>query len=327
GVTPELVVVALGSPFARIGLTRAYDRLPWQDREVAAPHLFAAIPQGQALNRAFEGTKRDRRAALQRVSILVGLEPEELDLLASRMIPERYRPGEVIIRQGEAGDKFYVIRRGRVAVSVRDESGAEEKVAELGFGDFFGEAALLSGAPRNATCKAASPTEILSLDRGDFNQLVRPHLEVAGKVERAIEKERLLLRMPHFGDVSRSDLQDLAARLEEVTAKKGEAIIRQGEEGDAFYIVKDGRVQIVVRTPDDQEKEVAELGPGEYFGEMALLVDIPRTATVTALSPLQLLKLNKSDFDEFLSHQLYVSQDLERVSSRRMIDLVRKGAI
>ena len=322
-----LVAEEMGSSFARLALTRAYDRLPWHDREVAAPHLFAAIPEGQALNQAFEGTKRDRRAALQRVSILAGLEPAELDLLASRMTPERYRPGEAIIRQGEAGDKFYVIWRGRVAVSVRDESGAEEKVAELGFGDFFGEAALLSGAPRNATCKAVTPSEVLSLDREDFKRLVQPHLEVAGKVERAIEKERLLLRMPHFGDLSHRDLKDLAARLEEVAVKKGEAIIRQGEQGDAFYIIKDGRTKVTVQSPEGEGKEVAELGPGEYFGEMALLVDIPRTATVTALSPLQLLKLDKSDFDEILSRQLYVSQDLERVSSRRMIDLVRKGAI
>ena len=74
---------------------------------------------------------------------------------------------------------------------------------------------------------------------------------------------------------------------------------------------------------DGEERVVAQRGPGEYVGEIALLLKVPRTATVRALTPTQMLTLHKDDFDRLVAEYLYVSRGLERETSRRMIDLRR----
>ena len=87
---------------------------------------------------------------------------------AERVEQAHYEPGEVIVRQGEIGDRFYVIVKGRVHV-LRDES----RIAELGPGEHFGEVALLEDVPRTATVRAAQPTDLLCVGRGDFAAVAR----------------------------------------------------------------------------------------------------------------------------------------------------------
>jgi CRP-like cAMP-binding protein len=85
---------------------------------------------------------------------------------------ESFRPGEVIIRQGEVGDKFYVIESGTVDVSSTKDGHPAEK-AILGQGDFFGEVALLTGEPRNATVTARGPVQLFILAKAHFDQALR----------------------------------------------------------------------------------------------------------------------------------------------------------
>jgi putative ABC transport system ATP-binding protein len=99
------------------------------------------------------------------------LTPRTLTQAADHALHERFPAGTVVVRQGDPGDKFYVIRSGRVDVIVSD--GATAKVvATLGKGDFFGEAALLTGAPRNATVVAKEDLEVYSLSKEDFQAVI-----------------------------------------------------------------------------------------------------------------------------------------------------------
>ena len=93
--------------------------------------------------------------------------PATLAEISQKMVREHYAPGSAIIRQGEEGDKFYVLREGAVEVK-REEGGATTLVANLGVGDFFGEAALLTGEPRNATVVALDRVVVYSLKKSDF---------------------------------------------------------------------------------------------------------------------------------------------------------------
>ena len=101
----------------------------------------------------------------------------------------------------------------------------------------------------------------------------------------------MLSANPIFAPLPPGTIEHLAARLRPVSVGKGETVFRQGDPGDLFYIVEDGRCEIAI----DGEK-VADAWPGEAFGEIALLRDVPRTATVTCPEETTLLALERDEF-------------------------------
>lgn len=101
----------------------------------------------------------------------------------------------------------------------------------------------------------------------------------------------LLRAIPIFSPLSPPVLEGLAARLEPVLVGAGEAIVRQGDAGDRFYVVASGEVEVAI-----DGRPQGSLGPGEHFGEIALLRDVPRTATVTARTEVELFALEREDF-------------------------------
>ncbi|MGZ4257821.1 MAG: MFS transporter [Gaiellaceae bacterium] len=109
-------------------------------------------------------------------------------------------------------------------------------------------------------------------------------------VDRSGEVE-LLHSIPLFAPLSAPVLETLAARLEPVAAAAGETIVEQGDPGDRFYVIASGEVEVSV----DGKAQATE-GPGDHFGEIALLRDVPRTATVTARSDVELYALERDDF-------------------------------
>jgi CRP-like cAMP-binding protein len=254
------------------------------------------------------------------------MDPGELHLLCSCLREEHFPAGRAIVRQGDKGDKFYIIRQGHVRVTMRDEQGVMEVVNQLDRGDYFGELALLRDAPRSATCRAIVPTDVLSLSRQDFDRLVKARFALREKVDASITRVDLMCRMPLFAELDSQQVQLLAATMKEEAYETGRVIIHQGDIGETFYVIQSGRVQVTVEQ-DGEQKVLAERGPGEYLGEIALLLAVPRTATVTALTPVQALTLHKRDFDQLVAKHLYISRGLERETSRRMINLRRMAAV
>ncbi len=318
----DLMAQELGEKLSVRALQRAYDGLPWEEREIGSQYLFREVERAAALSRQFQATGQAYLGLLRRMPLFATMDEAELHLLCSRLRAEHYSAGQVIIHQGERGDRFYIIERGHVEVTMRDEHGVSSVVNQLDRGDYFGELALLRDAPRNATCRAALPTDVLSLSRQDFDRLVKGRFALREKVDNSIGRADLLRRMPLFAELDAQQIQLIAAQLQEEAYEPGAVIMRQGEVGETFYVIESGRVQVSV-AQDGQEKVVAERGPGEYIGEIALLLEVPRTATVRALTPTRMLTLHKADFDRLVAEHLYVSRGLELETSRRMIDLRR----
>jgi hypothetical protein len=106
--------------------------------------------------------------------------------------------------------------------------------------------------------------------------------------ERELE---LLRRVPIFAPLPESTLEQVASKLERIRLPARRDVFRQGDLGDRFYIVSEGEVEVVV-----DGKSAGMLGPGEHFGEIALLRDIPRTAGVTTRSDVELYALARDDF-------------------------------
>ena len=271
-----------------------------------------AGPFGDALTRlsgrAAEHRHREALAALRAVPVWSELPAGRLLEVARAMRAENVPRGAEVVRQGEPGDRFYLISRGAFEVLVDDEARAR-----LGRGDFFGEHALLDQAPRSATVVAAETGRVFVLDRAEFERLLASDMAALSRIEAALAYREEVARMPLFRDLSPGELDVLLSRLVSLSAGPGEVVIRQGEVGDRFYIVRTGELEV-----ERDGSVLAHLGPGEAFGEIALLLDVSRTATVTAVEPTTLLALEAADFRDILARYLGRASELERLSHLRL---------
>lgn len=122
---------------------------------------------------------------LGRCSVFEHLTPGTLSKVADQMRFESHPPGTAIVRQGDPGDSFYLIREGKVEVEV-EADGKKRVVAELGSGDYFGEAALLTGEPRNATVRATTDLELYALDNEQFQEVVQSSASFVEELRNAL---------------------------------------------------------------------------------------------------------------------------------------------
>lgn len=127
-----------------------------------------------------------------------------------------------------------------------------------------------------------------------------------------------LQNVPLFAQLDPEHLASLARRLHVERFAAGDEIIHQGDVGDKLFIVNRGQVEVVASGPMDQARPLAVLREGDYFGEMALLQDIPRTATVRASTPVQLFSLTKADFNGLLRASPRLRGMVERTVAERV---------
>ncbi len=134
-----------------------------------------------------------------------------------------------------------------------------------------------------------------------------------------VEKVLFLKSVDLFSQIPGEDLAQIALITSEEGRDTGEDVVVEGEVGDALYVVLDGRVKVHLK-----EKAIAELGTRECFGEMALLDASPRSATVTALTDVTLLKISREDFQEIMADKHAISLGVIKVLTRRLRDAIGK---
>jgi putative peptide zinc metalloprotease protein len=293
------------------------DLLPWQYREVIAELVLSSQPWGLGLNQEVMDAKERRRKLLKRVPLFVDCQPEMLARLADSLRTERFAAGEIVIRQGDPGDRFYIVELGYVSIWQRRSDGLEEMVHKVGPGQYFGEVALVSNAPRNASVRADTPLVLLSLGRKDFDRLVRRYVTLNEGMNKNVKYSWLLRGMPLFDELESHQLDWLVERLQPEVYRSGEIILHAGDPGDKFFIIESGEV-IVMREIDGIMEELTRRGPGEYLGEIALLEDRPRTATLVAAVDSTLLSLHAEYFQELVTNFFSLGQTLSLTGSRRM---------
>jgi CRP-like cAMP-binding protein len=128
----------------------------------------------------------------------------------------------------------------------------------------------------------------------------------------------LLGSIPIFQPLSPTTLEKLAARLRPVAVEAGGEIVREGERGDRFYVIEAGEVDVV-----HEGTFAATLGPGQYFGEIALLHDVPRVATCVARTDVDLFELDRDVFVSAVSGHEQTHAELEEVVAGRLDELER----
>jgi CRP/FNR family transcriptional regulator, cyclic AMP receptor protein len=123
-----------------------------------------------------------------------------------------------------------------------------------------------------------------------------------------------LQRVPLFSACSRDELRRLSRRTTDIPVAEGHVLVKEGDRGSEFFVIVDGRARVSRRG-----RNVGELGPGDFFGELALLIDAPRNATVTALTPMEAIVLSRKEFDAALA-------DAPRLTRRIMAGMASRLA-
>jgi uncharacterized protein YhbP (UPF0306 family) len=123
-----------------------------------------------------------------------------------------------------------------------------------------------------------------------------------------------------FRDLPQREADSLAAQLSTLEVGAGDVIVRQGAPADKFFIIIDGEVE-VVREDDGQQRMLATLGRGQFFGEMAILRDSPRMATVRAVTPATLFSMDRDAFHNLVAGSIGTTQDFDRVIQQRLEEI------
>ncbi|HYT75744.1 MAG TPA: cyclic nucleotide-binding domain-containing protein, partial [Vicinamibacterales bacterium] len=194
----------------------------------------------------------------------------------------------------------------------------DKPVAELGEGDLFGEMTCMSFHPRSATVRAKTPVVVLEMLRNVLdilqkNKTFRADLDRKYR-QRALETH--IRSVPVFATLPQEFIDYLRDRVELQRYSPGEVIVRQGDEADAFYLVRLGFVKVSERHPGG-DVVLTYLGRGSYFGEMGLLGGGVRTATCTALDHVDVVKITGEDFHLMLSRFPAIRDGLEQVARER----------
>lgn len=229
--------------------------------------------------------------------------PEDVRrIVAEAFEPVSYDFGQVIVREGDEADAFYVVVSGTARVLKRTESGEDVPLNLLGRGESFGELSLLTDSTRTATVRASSPVQALRLDRETFTEMTRWHPAVREQFVRLsdyrIVQDFLRLHSA-FASLPVAGLAQIAAALEPVEVPAGEVVVREGDPPGPMYVIEEGRLRAFLER-DGRRDDINYLRRGDSFGELSVLEGRPRTASVEALGPCRLLRLQPELFQHLL---------------------------
>ncbi|MEA2496929.1 MAG: ATP-binding cassette, subfamily bacterial HlyB/CyaB, partial [Thermoleophilaceae bacterium] len=237
--------------------------------------------------------------ALRELPLLAFLPSDVRGLVVAAFVPESYSFGSVIVREGDEPNAFYVVTAGTARAVKAGDNDEEVPLNVMRAGDAFGERALLEGTPRTATVRASGAVEALRLDRPVFEALVRSHPEVGEALALSVRRHELndFLRLhTAFQRLRNDSLLRLVRELVTLEVAAGERVVRQGDPPGPMYIVRTGRLRARRTELDGSESPTSYIRQGDAFGELSLLRQAPRAATVEAVSDCTLFELSHGTF-------------------------------
>lgn len=252
--------------------------------------------------RMLSGTTDERLSSIRAsIPLVAEIGQQTLRELVLASTVREVPAGAVIYKEHDYSDDFCLILSGRVQITFEAQL-KDDKPIVLEQGDHFGEGGLISGRRRSGTVKAGEACVLLEIPRKAVLRL----MSYEPTVKRGLD-ETFIVRAFRSHILPNADvgfLHTLARKATTCAFKQGEVVFRQGEIGDAFYLVRSGSVKVSKQSlSGDREVVVAYVPVGRYFGEMALLdpANPKRTATITATKYTEVIKLMKEDFESILA--------------------------
>ncbi|MDX8403377.1 MAG: cyclic nucleotide-binding domain-containing protein [Mariprofundaceae bacterium] len=272
---------------------------------------------------------KDRaKLSFERMPLLSGLSGDELESFIDSLELREVAAGDYIFKRGEEGDCLYLIGMGNVGMEAPLASGRKRIYSRLVEGDFFGEHAFMARSKHLDEAVAETDTSILMIDRVTFDGWVKKYPAIQATVEDFYRKRvlaRVLAITPVFDGVPPEARVALADKFHLQSYKSGEIIVTEGGSGDTFYLIRSGHVRISTNGMGNQSEqiELGKMGEGSFFGEVSLLTDKPRTATVTADDNLELMELTRGDFNGIAADYPSVLKVVEAYQKQRVQDTIK----
>lgn len=243
------------------------------------------------------------------------LTPDNFRALASQTAIETLRAGKTLFKKGDNDGLTLYLVSGEIALSADD--GTPERV--IVGGTDKARYALAQLKPRQYTGVVRTEAAVARMDSAALDRLLTVDQATGYEVtefDNTVDTEWMwrMLNSRAFNILPAASINAMFARMETVETKAGQVIIRQGDPGDYYYIVKSGRVSVARKSEAGKVAVLGELGEGENFGEEALLSGAPRNATVIMKTDGVLMRLAKKDFEELLQGPVvkWVSRDEAR---------------
>jgi cAMP-dependent protein kinase regulator len=264
------------------------------------------------------------RDSLPHVPLFSSLNTTEfLAVLNGAMEAKAFSVGEAIVTEGAPGDAMYAVAQGSVAV-LRNT----HKVATMQEGDFFGEMALLSGAPRLATVVAETDVVVLAFPREDMDAAIAKHPGVKTALEQ-FYRERLLANLmranPLLQPLSDEQRAQLAASFQSCTFRPNEVIVEEGHDGVAVFLLLRGRCAVIHREPG--LGAYPDLTEGDAIGEISVTAETKVSATVVAKEPVVALRVPADAFRKIVLGNPDVRKQVLLLASQRLTRTAKQGLL
>jgi predicted acylesterase/phospholipase RssA/CRP-like cAMP-binding protein len=258
----------------------------------------------------------DVKSVLQNSPLFAYASGEMLETILRQSDRKGFEVGELVMKQDDPCDCVLVVLEGRLAVMVTRDWGEQRILSEIGPGEVAGEVEVLNGGACLADVRAFEPSRILYLSQQHFEQLLQTHQQTWERISSIAKAHTCrLLVTKHLnnlfgtGKMNISDPllrlkaeqewlnfeQEVLHKMEEtidwVTLKRGEFLFHQGDDSDGAYVVVSGALRVSVTTTDGEEQPIARINQGEILGELALINNEVRSASISALRDCELFRL------------------------------------
>jgi CRP-like cAMP-binding protein len=245
---------------------------------------------------------------LQRFTPMDGLKRQNLEALAQKTSIHGLEAGQKLFKAGDKDKRSFYLVAG--SLELRNEAG---DISILEAGTTEARAAISPHLPRQITARAMEDAEYISIDADLLDVMLTwdqtGNYEVSelqgGSSEDGDDWMTTLLQTQAFHRIPPANIQAIFIRMQQVNYKAGEAVIKQGGDGDYFYVITRGQCSVVRETPLNKEGiRLAELSIGDTFGEEALISESKRNATITMLTDGSVMRLAKDDFQSLLNEPM-----------------------
>lgn len=256
--------------------------------------------------------------------ILDELSKDERNFLLGNSRRLSFNAGDYVYFEGDSGYTAMIVETGEAELRKKEKNG-EVLIDILSKGSFFGEDCI-KGETRDQSARAASSLSLYEIGKDYFLELLQKN-EAARQTVIDVYKTRVIEEAiacsPLFRPLSLPERRELIAKFEPLGYGENYVLISEGEIGDAMFLIKDGEVDVTTINDHGEKVKLASLGAGTFFGEVALVSEVRRTATVKTTAFTRVLKLTRSNFQDITKKFPRVLQVANDWVEKRIQDTIK----